>query len=70
MLALPLPGRAMEREAATPTTNWLGTTKTDLGAFPDRLLADAKATFFDTDNLALLGWAGLASVAMNNGRRR
>ncbi len=39
----------------------------DLRALPHRLTTDAKVTFTDRDNLAALAWAGLASVAMNNG---
>jgi len=35
--------------------------------FPSRLLADAKATFFDGVNLPTLALAGLASAAMNDG---
>lgn len=66
-MALPLPARSSGQEAATPSADWLETAKVDLDAFPDRLWADTKATFLDSDNLALLGWAGLASVAMNNG---
>ena len=58
-------GAAEPRETAEP--NWVGTARTDLDVFPDRLKADAKATFFDQDNLAALAWAGFVSVAMNNG---
>lgn len=43
------------------------TVKTDLRAFPDRLEQDGKATFLNRDRAAILLWAGLASVAMNNG---
>ncbi|MGE5296751.1 MAG: phosphatase PAP2 family protein [Solirubrobacterales bacterium] len=64
---LPLPVGASEPNATTPPAGWYETAKTDLGAFPDRLWADTKATFLNSDNLALLSWAGLASVAMNNG---
>ena len=46
---------------------WLDAAKADLDVFGGRLKADAKATFFDSDNLAALAWAGLASAAMNSG---
>jgi hypothetical protein len=51
----------------TAASSWIDSAKTDLHVFPDRLKSDAKATFFNNDNLAALAWAGLASVAMNNG---
>lgn len=66
-MTLPLWGRMTEREATTPSADWFETAKVDLDAFPERLWGDTKATFLSRDNLALLGWAGLASVAMNNG---
>jgi membrane-associated phospholipid phosphatase len=46
---------------------WIESAKADLREFPDWLKQDAKATFFNSDNAAALLWAGLASVAMNNG---
>jgi membrane-associated phospholipid phosphatase len=52
---------------ATAAPDWWATAKADLGTMPARLKRDAKVTFFDQDNLVALGWAGLASVAMNNG---
>jgi membrane-associated phospholipid phosphatase len=48
-------------------SGWFETVKTDLRAFPDRLEQDSKATFLNRDRAAILLWAGLASVAMNNG---
>jgi len=66
VLALSLPGGATGQEAA-PAPSWKEAARADLKAFPDRLKDDAKATFFNQDNLAALAWAGLASVAMNNG---
>ncbi len=53
--------------AATAAPEWVETAKADLDTMPARLKRDAKATFFDRDNLAALAWAGFASVAMNNG---
>jgi len=49
--------------------DWYEAAKTDFDfdVFGNRLKRDAKATFFNGDNLAALAWAGLASVAMNNG---
>ncbi len=47
--------------------DWFDAAKADLDVFPNRLKSDAKATFFNGDNLAALAWAGLASAAMNNG---
>ncbi|MEN6337769.1 MAG: phosphatase PAP2 family protein [Phycisphaerales bacterium] len=67
VLMLSLAARAAQSDANDVPAGWWETAKSDLDVFPDRLLADAKATFFNSDNLALLGWAGLASVAMNNG---
>ena len=64
--AMSLPGWAAEPDGA-PATGWVESAKTDLRALPDRLKADAKATFLHNDNLALLAWAGLVSVAMHNG---
>lgn len=64
--ALSLPGWAVEPDGM-PAPNWVESAKADLRIFPDRLKTDAKATFFHQDNLALLAWAGLASVAMHNG---
>lgn len=58
---------AAQTDANRVPAGWYETAKADLDVFPDRLLADAKATFFNGDNLALLGWAGLASYAMNDG---
>ncbi len=51
----------------TTGAGWIESAKTDWRAFPKRLERDSKATFFDRDNATLLLWAGLASVAMNNG---
>ena len=48
-------------------SGWLGAAKADLDVFGGRLKADAKATFFNGDNLAALAWAGLGSAAMNSG---
>ena len=67
LCVLALPVGAAEPSATTVPSGWYDTAKADLRVFPDRLMADAKATFLNGDNLALLGWAGLASVAMNNG---
>lgn len=66
VLAMPLPGWAAEPKQA-PAPSWVESAKADLPLFPDRLKADAKATFVHQDNLALLAWAGLASAAMHNG---
>ncbi|MBN1359826.1 MAG: phosphatase PAP2 family protein [Sedimentisphaerales bacterium] len=54
-------------QAATADAVWIESAKADFRAFPARLERDAKATFLDRDNAAILLWAGLASVAMNNG---
>ena len=62
-----LPAAAAEPDVAVAPVGWFEWAKADLDVFPERLMADAKATFFNGDNLALLAWAGLASVAMNNG---
>ena len=67
VLALAVPAGAAEPNMATIPTGWFDTTQADLRLFPGRLKDDAKATFFNADNLALLTWAGIASVAMNNG---
>lgn len=67
LLALSLPAGAADRDATTPPAGWFAAAQADLDVFPGRLKADAKATFFNSDNLAALAWAGLASVAMNNG---
>ena len=67
LLALSLPVGAGDRDATIPPAGWYETAKADLHVLPDRLKADAKATFLNHDNLAALAWAGLASVAMNNG---
>lgn len=66
VLVLSLPAGAADQDA-TAAPNWVEAAKADLDVFPARLKADAKATFFNNDNLAALAWAGLASVAMNNG---
>jgi membrane-associated phospholipid phosphatase len=67
-LLLPsLPALAGPPEATTARGGWFEAAKADLGVFDDRLKADVKATFWNGDNLAALAWAGLASVAMNNG---
>jgi PAP2 superfamily protein len=66
VLALSLPVGATD-QGATPAPSWTESAKADLKVFPDRLKRDAKATFFNNDNLAALAWVGLASVAMNNG---
>ncbi|HON90524.1 MAG: phosphatase PAP2 family protein [Phycisphaerae bacterium] len=58
---------AAEPDANELSAGWLDMAKADLDVFPSRLLADAKATFLRSDNLALLAWAGLASYAMNDG---
>jgi membrane-associated phospholipid phosphatase len=65
--SLSLPVGAAEPDAAGTSARWIEAARADLAVFPERLLADAKATFFNGDNLALLTWAGLASVAMNDG---
>jgi len=64
---LTLTAGAAEPNMATMPSGWLDVAKADLDVFPNRLLADAKATFFNSDNLAALAWAGLASYAMNDG---
>lgn len=58
---------AEEPDANETSAGWLDMAKADLDVFPSRLVADAKATFLRSDNLALLAWAGLASYAMNDG---
>ena len=55
-------------ENGTFESNWFESTRTDLHAFRVRLQQDTKATFLNRDNAAALLWAGVASVAMNNGR--
>ena len=72
MLSLCVAMGTRAAEAAEPDANegsagWFEMARIDLDAFPDRLLADTKATFLRSDNLALLAWAGLASYAMNDG---
>ena len=67
VLVLSFPAMAAEQEATTAHTGWLDAAKADLDVFGGRLKADAKATFFNGDNLAALAWAGVASAAMNNG---
>jgi len=65
LLVLAIPVGAVEPNATA--LNWIDSAKVDLKLFPEQLKNDAKATFFDRDNAAALLWAGLASVAMNNG---
>ncbi len=48
-------------------SDWFASVKADWREFPDWLEQDAKATFLDRDHAAILLWAGLASVAMNEG---
>ncbi len=64
---LALPAGAAELDRATAPSGWFEMAKADLDVFPSRLADDAKATFLNHDNIAALAWAGLASVAMNNG---
>ena len=54
-------------QGATAAPSWCDAAQVDFEVFPERLKGDAKATFFNRDNLAALAWAGLVSVAMNNG---
>jgi membrane-associated phospholipid phosphatase len=65
LLVLPIATGATGAEEVAPS--WCEAAQADWDVFPERLKADAKATFFNQDNLAALAWAGLASVAMNNG---
>lgn len=67
VLVLSLPVGARGQEETDSPSGWYEAAKTDLEEFPTRLKAEAKATFFSRDNLAALGWAGFASVAMHNG---
>ncbi len=67
VLVLALPAGAADQEATTARSGWLDAARADLDVFGGRLKADAKATFFNGDNLAALAWAGVASAAMNNG---
>jgi len=67
VVVLSLPAMAADQQETTVQTGWLDAAGTDLSMFGGRLVADVKATFFNGDNLAALGWAGLASAAMNNG---
>jgi len=67
VVVLSLPAVAADQGETTARTGWLAAAGTDLDVFGGRLVADVKATFFNGDNLAALGWAGLASAAMNNG---
>jgi len=48
-------------------SDWFESAGADLRTFPKRLERDSKRTFFNADNAAALAWAGLASVAMNDG---
>ncbi len=66
-LLLPLTAGASEPSPATPCAGWLEMARADLDVFPDRLLADARATFFNGINLGALAGAGLAGIAMNDG---
>lgn len=66
-LLLALTAGAAEPNATTTPTGWLEMAQADLDVFPNRLLADTRATFLNNDNLAALAWAGLASYAMNDG---
>lgn len=66
MLIASLPA-GLAAQDTTANAGWLESAKADLRGFPDWLERDAKATFLNRDNAALLLWAGLASVAMNNG---
>ncbi len=68
LLVLSLPATAAEPEATTTTRpGWLTAVRADFDVFGVRLKEDAKATFFNNDNLAALAWAGLASAAMDGG---
>ena len=67
LLVLALPARAAPPEATADRTGWLTAARADFDGFGARLQADAKATFLDGGNLAALAWAGLASVAMDQG---
>ena len=64
---------APAQEAATATesgaaksTDWAETIKSEISALPDRFFEDAQATYFNSDNVAALLWAGLLSAGMNN----
>jgi hypothetical protein len=67
LLVLSLPAWAAQAEPTTDRTGWLEAARADLDVFGGYLKSDAKATFFNGDNLAALAGAGLASVAMNDG---
>jgi membrane-associated phospholipid phosphatase len=56
-----------DQEVTAVPGGWVEAAKADLDVFGSRLKADAKATFFNGDNLAALAWAGLGSAAMNSG---
>lgn len=66
LLALAVPARAADH-GGTAAPSWSEAAKADFDVFGARLKADAKATFFNSDNLAALAWAGLVSAALNNG---
>ena len=63
VVVLSLPMAATGPGVGIAHGGWREAAKADLDMFGERLKEDAKATFFDGDNLAALGWAGLASVA-------
>lgn len=69
LLCIGISALALPAGAAEPNVpaDWLDTAKADFDVFPNRFLADTRATFFNSDNLAALAWAGLASYAMNDG---
>jgi membrane-associated phospholipid phosphatase len=66
LLALAVSARAADHGAiAAPSLSEAA--EADFDVFGARLKADAKATFFNSDNLAALAWAGVVSAALNNG---
>lgn len=67
VLALSLPVGAADPDDIVSNGGWYEAAKADLGVFPARLKTEARATFLNSDNLAALAWAGLASFAMNDG---
>jgi hypothetical protein len=66
LLVWATPAGAADQEV-TAAPSWCDAAKVDFDGFPARLKRDAKATFFNSDNLAALAWAGVVSIAMNNG---
>ena len=68
VLTLALPVGAAEEDAAPASTGWFDTVKTDACAFPDRLLEDTRATFWNAPSLIALAGAGAASAVMHTTR--